>query len=142
MLTFLSILAVIALICFAVSRTPPLETLYRCIEDGERSALYIKRVRQPNFWGNFGPVHFPIRLRIEEFRRITCASGQGYVAATSGWFTRTLSDDKSVYLDNYAPLSTEAGDKLWHAQMQITRKVAKQLRKVKHRWQGCSAVIT
>jgi hypothetical protein len=142
MLIFLSIVVVIALICFAVSRTPPLETLYRCIEDGERSALYLRRVRRTDFWGNCGPVRFPIELRIEEFRRITCAAGQGYVAATSDWYTRTRSEETSVYLDNYAALSTDEGHKLWHTQMQITRKVAKRLRKVKHAWQGSSAVIT
>lgn len=139
-LTF-AVLAFFALL-FALfahwSRTTlPSETLYRCVGDGAQSALYLRRVRLSEFYGNCGPVNFPIDLRIEEFRRVTCAQDGAYTKATSDWFTRTWSEKAQGYVDSYVALERDEGRGLWQEQIKATQRVARDLRRSRSLLPAC-----
>ena len=102
-------------------------TFYICIEDEKEgeSCLYERRVRVREWWGNCGPVTYPIELRIIEYRRLSCTSVKGYTKAQSGWFTPTFSDKDDKYIDTYIPLSFTEGWKRWYKHRKATKQVAK-----------------
>jgi hypothetical protein len=121
------------------STRAPSGTFYRRKEDDNNSALYLKRVRTSNFWGNCGPVSFPIELAITEYRRITCAPGEQYTKATSDWYKPTWSQKADAFVDSYVVLSRAEGLAIWKEQAPITREVARKLAELKNARSACAA---
>lgn len=116
------------------------ENFIAASKTGGNSALYEKRYRQVQFWGNCGPVRYPLEFGVVEYRRITCASGQSYTRETSGWYKPTWSDDRTTdTVDHYVEVPREEAKRLWREQIVITRKVARGLRKVEAPHRGFAA---
>jgi len=84
-----------------------------CDQDGENSALYRQHVRASQWWGDCGPIRFPIYYTIFEYKRVTCAPGKRYTRRTSDWFKQTWSEEQQKYIDTYTPLSLREGWKCW-----------------------------
>lgn len=129
MLTFIALLIIALVFTYYIRSSPPAGKLYRCVEDGEFSALYERQFRQVDFWGSCGTDRFSIELGIVEYRRITCVSGKKYTRATSDWFKPVWADNHSTAtFDNYEEVPRDLADKIWRQQIRITRKVARGLR--------------
>lgn len=92
-------------------------TLYRNVEEGENSALYIRATRIYDWAGG---------VTFEYYKRITCAPGQRYTAATSDWFQPWDGWSNQVIMHFKAIPEVEA-QKLLAEQLPITRTVAKGL---------------
>jgi len=84
---------------------------YSCVEDGELSALYEKRVRKVQWVGYCGPVLIPLTFEIIEYRRVTCEPGSTYDSQMSDWFRQTVSNGE--FLDTYEELGFISGWAVW-----------------------------
>lgn len=113
-MSWLFLLFVVAVPLLGLFFSPTLRPmqLYVRVEEGNDSALYIRRVR-----------------RRVEYQRVTCAPNQSYTQAASGWFTPTLSVEDGRFLDTYAPLTPAQAALKWKEQKPVTEHVAKLLKR-------------
>ena len=138
-MAWLFVLTVLAALAHYLRNSPPPGRLYRCVEDGDNSALYERRLRHVEYWGSCGPVRFPLEWDVEEFRRVTCAPGVLYTAATSDWFKRGWCDKRSAPVFSYVALKPAEARRRWREQLPVTRKVAQALKRCTNPHQGCPA---
>lgn len=91
--------------------------LYRCIEDGENSALYLYGCRYHSFAGGF---------TVDLFRRVTCAPGVEYTAATSDWFNPWCGHSRK-FLCHFERVPHAEAHRLLAIQLPVTRAVWRQI---------------
>lgn len=110
-------------------------TLYRCIEDGEGSGLYIHKCRHHDFAGGF---------TVDLFKRITCVPGEEYISAASDWFDPWCGYSHKV-LCHFERVPHKEAQQLLAIQLPVTREVERQIAEAKRAGvlkpnQGFSAV--
>lgn len=96
-------------------------TLYRCVEDGENSALYRYSYRYHSFAGGF---------TVDLFKRVTCVPGEKYASATSDWFD-PWSGYSGKMLAHFKRVPHQEAQRLLAIQLPVTREVAHQISKAK-----------
>lgn len=95
--------------------------IYRCIEGGDSSALYIHKNRYHAFAGGFS---------VDLFRRITCAPDVEYTSATSDWFNPFCGYSRKL-LSHFERVPRQEAQQLLSLQLPVTRKIERQIAKAK-----------
>lgn len=121
---FLGVLtaAVLALLLYQYWKNPfAFSLLYRCVEDGENSALYIHRARYWSFAGGF---------RVDLFRRVTCSptGSANYSTAVSDWFDPYCGYSQKNLMNFEVITNPDKLQSMLKVQIPYTRLVAKKLK--------------
>ena len=93
------------------------QCLYRCIEDGDQSSLYLRTSRFYNWAGG---------VTFEYFKRVTCVPGVRYTAATSDWFQPWCGYSNKA-LCHFERVGDKLANKMLAEQLPITRAVKRGL---------------